>query len=405
MRMQWRLPSRLLLLAFLIQLLMPGQLQGETIRGVVRGASHAPLAGVRVAPEEFGASQYTESTGKFTVTLPPDVEKKGLVRLAFSLADHQTLHLDIKLPRAHPLEVTLIPLYARKSFLPNLSPGQVSRLRKYREVEIRRVHSFLASKEKKLLILEGSPGVGAVDLASVALQGLPERLRHPILWWDCEESDTLTLLAEDWVRAFQDQNLANLAQQGGRLKQTEDRLSLERALIAQLLAKFGHSPHTIVLTHFHRWLSGGEQRIEDVALADFLAKFVAHPQAGKLILLTDEKPVLPRDLNTGWVETSAVSGFAPDDAVDFLQAYFGLKASPELLSQAAERLRGNPKALELLAGSLADLEKKEQEDRLRQFLQVRESIIGEAQLQDLLASSYARLTSPETRVLDLLTIS
>ena len=164
--------SGVLLLLFGALAPVPALAAGTTIRGVVLGAAQAPLVGVRVTADEAGVSRDTDAKGRFSLTVPPEVEEKGLVRLSFSLADHQTQSIEIKLPLLGPVEVTLAPLYAR-TFQPTLPPALVSRLRRYRQEEIRRVHDFLGSKEKKLLSVEGLAGVGSVELVLIALQNAP----------------------------------------------------------------------------------------------------------------------------------------------------------------------------------------------------------------------------------------
>ncbi len=381
----------------------PGLAAGTTLRGVVLGAAQAPLAGVRVMADEIGVSRDTDVKGRFSLTVSQEAEKRGIVRLTFSLADHQTLSLEIKLPLSGPLEVTLTPLYAR-TFQPPLPPALAGRLRVYRKEEIRRVHDFLGSKEKKLLSVEGLAGVGSADLLLVALQDVPKAARRPILWWDCEEGDSLTLLAEEWARAFHDQNLGNLVQRRDEAGEPRDHRALDRETLARLLARFERTPHTIVLNHFDRWLSAAGQGIEEPSLTDFLSRAVAHPQGGKLVLLSEVKPALPHDLNPDWTDVLVVKGLVPADALDFLRGYLGLKADPDLLREAAGRLGGHPFALQLLAGSLTALDKKKQEDHLRQFLQVGESTFGGTELGPLLAAARAHLTPLESQILDVSTV-
>jgi hypothetical protein len=371
---------------------------------VVLGAAQAPLAGVRVMADEIGISRDSDAKGRFSLTVPPEIEKKGLIRLSFLLTDHQTQSLEIKLPLSGPLEVILTPLYAR-TFQPTLPPALVSRLRIYRKEEIRRVQDFLGSREKKLLSVEGMAGIGSADLVLIALQDVPQAARRPILWWDCEETDSLTLLAEEWARAFRDSNLVNLIQQRDEVGKPRDRHELDRETVARLLARFERTPHTIVLNRFDRWLSAPGQEVDETSLADFVSRFVAHPQAGKMVLLSEVKLALPQDLNPAWADAFVVKGLAPADALDFLRNHLESKADSELLQAAAARLGGHPFALQLLAGSLADLDPKEQENRLRQFLQVGDATFGSTALGPLLATARARLPPLEGQILDTLSLS
>jgi hypothetical protein len=319
---------------------------GTTVHGVVLGSALAPLAGVHIAADEVGASRDTDAKGQFSLTVSPEVEQKGLVRLTFSLRDHQTYSIEVKLPHTSRLQVILSPLFAR-SFQPILPPDFTGRLRDYRQDDIKRVHTFLGSQEKKLLILEGLPSVDAADLLLVALQDVPAGSRKPILWWDCDENDSLTLIAGEWARAFRDTNLGNLLTQRQQLQNApsgreQDRRDLDREILAWLLARLEKSPHTIVLTRFDQWLAPESRQIEDATLSDLVRRVVSHPQKGKMILVSEEKPVLPRDLNPAWVDGFLVPGLSPRNAVDFLRNHLGLHAGPELVKQAAEKLGGHP---------------------------------------------------------------
>ena len=383
----------------LLVLLPVHALAAGTVRGTVVGAAQAPLADVQVSPDEFGASAQTDSKGRFKVTLDPKVEAKGSVRLTFSLADHQTQNHEVKLPPSEELQITLTPLYAR-TFQPTLPPALAERLRVYRKKEIQYVQAFLGSKDKKLLSVEGIAGVGSLDLVLVALQDPPKAVRRPILWWNCEETDSLASLAEELLRVFKDQNFDNLVERYSKTEDPQGRRKLDREVLALLLTHFKHTPYTIVLDSYDRWLSATGQGVQEHSLAEFLSQAMAHPQTGKLILLSESKP---SGLNPVWTDVLQVSGLPSTEALDFLR-YLGLTADSSLLGAAADRLQGHPFALQLVAGSLKGLDRAEQESRLRRFLQVGESLFGGSALAPLLSPGRGRLTPLEGHLLDLLTV-
>ncbi len=398
----WTVLSCPLLLVWCSPTPSPPLAQSTHIRGVVFGSAQAPLVGVRVTADEIGISRDTDAKGAFSLTVTPEIVKKGLVRLTFSLPKHQTKCLDIKLPQFGLLEVSLIPFYARNQ--PTLPPDFVSRLRIYRKEEIQKVHDFLGSKEKKLLSLEGIAGVGSENLVLVALQDAPRTIRRPIFWWDCEETDSLTLLAEEWAMAFRDPNLVNLIRRRNEVEESRDRRELDRETLERLLDHFERTPSTIVFNHFDRWLSTARNEIEEPALAALLSRAVNNSQAGKLLLISEEKPSLPRDLNPAWGEILIIKGFAPANALDFLRGYPGVKADDALLEEAALHLGGHPFALQLLAKSLAGEDAARQENRLRQFVQVGEGTFGSTLLSPLLERTHERLTPSEVDILNLLAV-
>jgi len=402
-----RSTQKLLLLALVFCALpVPcwSQSSSNSLRGSVADAHGTPLSGVHIILDELGVSRDTDAKGSFRITLPPEALQRGFVRLSFDLQDYQTHSLEIKLPAAAALAVVMNPLFSRGAFPPTMPSGLLFKLRQYRQKEIAQLHAFLGGREKKLLVLEGMPGVGSVELALTALHDLPKTSRQPVLWWNCRETDGFGDLAEEWSRAFQDRNLGNMGRQRSRLQDEAEQQALSRAAVYKVMANLRRSPYIIVLNDFENWLAAASHAVEDQLLADFVAALLTHEHAGKILLLAQERPVFPKSVNLAWVSFMPVAGFAEAHAVDYLASYLRLRVDRKLLAEVAAHFAGHPLALQLLHNRLQDLAVGEQEDQIRQLLQTRERPLDAAELENLFQQAYSRLSAAEKTVLHTLAL-
>lgn len=192
---------------FLLGFLATAARSQNYVVGTVADPYGTPLTRVGIAVDEYGISRDTDNKGRFRLTLPPAALQKGFIRLSFKLQDYQPFSLEIKVPAQDSVKVTLSPQFYGSSFQRTIPRGLLAKLRQYRQNEIAKIHAFLGGQDKKLLVIEGMPGIGSVELALTALYELPKTKRQRVFWWDCKETDGLGDLAEGWARLFNDPNL------------------------------------------------------------------------------------------------------------------------------------------------------------------------------------------------------
>jgi tetratricopeptide (TPR) repeat protein len=381
---------------FLLVLLLPvltfsQEASEKSVHGSVRDPLGAPLSRVQILADELGIHQYTDAEGNFFINVSAEVLAKGSVRLTFQLQGYRSIDQVVKLPAREELAIELSPRLAGK---PRLPQEWLVQLSSYRKNEVKAVQGFLASIGKRLLILEGAPGVGLSDLALASVED------QPVFWWECDSSNSLMVAAESWGLEYNDQNLVNLARQ--LQKESRNDNMARGALAFQFLASLKKTPTLVVFNHFERWLATEEHTVEDQYLVAFLTH-LTQAQFGKLLVLSDEKPVLPANLQAAAVETLPVKGFLTGDAVDYLGTILHLDLPPELLQALAEHYAGHPLILRVLAGSLEQVDSVRREERVRRFLEAGESPLDRKSIQQVFHEARSRLSRQETWILDLLT--
>jgi tetratricopeptide (TPR) repeat protein len=235
-----------------------------------------------------------------------------------------------------------------------------------RQIETRLITDFLQEDGLRLLTIIGRGGIGKTAVACRLLKAL-EADRLPDVGGEMVVRGIVYLSSAgqhqiDFVNLFHDLTRLLPGESANRLRERyRDPRATPRALMAELLEELPRGPIVVLLDNLQDVIHPETLALTEGALDEALQEFLVGVQHGVKIIATSR--VVPRHLVLAALgrhrRLDLDAGLDVSEAITVLRhldptGAFGLRdASLPMLTLAAERTRGFPRALEALAATLA----------------------------------------------------
>ena len=217
---------------------------------------------------------------------------------------------------------------------------------------IRDVSEFLLDSSRRLVIIQGLPGIGKTTLSAKLADQHKQKFKG-VFWLNCKKDEATSDILFSKLNQFFEEN----GEQELRGIWKDPRFAQLEIKINKLIYILTKNSYLIILDEFQNWLSESHQ-IKNDELRKILIKILGNANQSKIIMITDERIAFDPSIfhiPTGAKLERTLQGFDQPYAIQFLKEIGLSIENHELATRIISHCGGNPYMLQVFAYLANDL--------------------------------------------------
>ncbi|MGH9429843.1 MAG: NB-ARC domain-containing protein, partial [Terriglobia bacterium] len=227
-----------------------------------------------------------------------------------------------------------------------------------RQEHIKAIQEFLADDARRLVVVQGLPGIGKTLLAAKLAEALRARF-EAVLWITCKDDQASPDVLFAKLHAFFEEN-GEHGLRGVWNDPSPDQLQMKINLLIHALDE---NSYLLIFDDFQNWL-GPDCQLKNPEVRQVLATILGTAHQSKILLISDQRPLLDPmafRLPVGATLESIILGLTEPNAIQLLNVT-GLKFEDEALqNRIVQHCDGNPYMLHMFSYLVSRLHRDPEE--------------------------------------------